>query len=133
MIPQTPLAVATTYFDALLSGDMATVVGLMAEDIAWHQPGDNRFSGVHVGGPAIGALTGGMAEVSGGSFRLEVIGEPMANGSLVAVPVRFSGVRGDLQMDMTGIDLLTVEEGRIVRIDLFSADQAAEDAFWGKA
>lgn len=103
----------------------------MADDITWYQPGANRFSGTHVGGPAVGAMTGGMAEVSDGTFRLEVTGAPMVNGSLVAVPVRFTGRRGDQTMDMTGIDLLTIEDGRIVRVDLFSADQATEDAFWG--
>jgi len=35
-------------------------------------------------------------------------------------------------MDMGGIDLLTVREGRIVEIHLFSEDSPAEDTFWGQ-
>jgi ketosteroid isomerase-like protein len=55
----------------------------------------------------------------------------MVNGDLVAVPVRFSGRRGAASMDMAGIDLLTVRDGRIVEVHLFSEDGAAEDKFWG--
>ncbi len=34
-------------------------------------------------------------------------------------------------MEMDGVDLLRVENGRIAEVWLFSADQKAEDAFWG--
>ena len=55
----------------------------------------------------------------------------MTNGELVAVPVRFAGSRSDVSMDMSGVDLLTVREGQIIEVHLFSEDGAAEDAFWG--
>ena len=133
MTESAPLSVSTRYFDALVAGDIPTVVGLFSDEVVWHQPGANRFSGVHVGPAAVGALTGGMMERSGGTFRLSVVGDPMVNGACVAVPVRFQGERDGLVMDITGIDLLEVEDGRIVRVDLFGADQDAEDEFWGAA
>ena len=34
-------------------------------------------------------------------------------------------------MDMTGIDLLTVTNGKITTVRLFSEDQPGEDRFWG--
>lgn len=55
----------------------------------------------------------------------------MANGELVAVPVRFSGERADASMDMAGVDLLTIRDGKIIAVHLFSEDSADEDAFWG--
>ena len=63
-------------------------------------------------------------------------GPMMRNGDDVAVPVRFQGQRqstpqGTLTMDMTGIDLLTVTNGKITAIRLFSEDQPGEDQFWG--
>lgn len=127
----TPIETANAYFTALADGDMTTVAGLMSPDIEWHQPGANQFSGVHRGTDAVGAIVGGMARVTGGSFAVAVAGEPMANGDLVAVPVRFTGERDGHQLDMTGIDLLQIESGRITRVDLFSQDQSAEDDFWG--
>ncbi len=129
----TPAAVAATYFDALGRGDIPTVMAQFSDSVVWHQPGANRFSGDHVGVAGVGALLGGMMEASQGTFQLAVTGPAMVNGDLVAVPVRFTASRADASMDMDGIDLLTVGEGRIVEVHLFSADSASEDAFWRTA
>jgi len=131
MTAQLPSAVAQTYFDALGRGDIPTVMAQFADDVLWHQPGDNQFSGDHHGIGGVGALLGGMMEASAGSFQLAVDGAVMVNGDVVAVPIRFSGNRADASMDMGGIDLLTVRGGKIVEVRLFSEDGAAEDAFWG--
>jgi uncharacterized protein len=34
---------------------------------------------------------------------------------------------------MEGVDLLRIADGKVAEVWLFSADQAAEDAFWGRA
>lgn len=128
-----PAAVAATYFDALGRGDIATVMAQFDDAVVWHQPGANRFSGDHEGVAGVGALIGGMMEISQGSFLLNVTGPAMVNGDLVALPVRFSGNREDASMDMDGVDLLTVRDGKIVEVHLFSADGPSEDAFWGQA
>lgn len=133
MNEQTPAAVASTYFTALAGGDVPTAMGLLSDQVVWHQPGANRFSGDHVGLDGVGALLGGMMEASEGSFQLSVAGPAMENGELVAVPVRFTGARAAASMDMGGIDLLTVRDGKIVEVHLFSEDGAAEDVFWGQA
>ena len=133
MSDTTPTAVATTYFAALGRGDIPAVMAQFADDVVWHQPGANRFSGQHHGTAGVGALLGGMMEASQGSFQLAVTGTPMVNGELVAVPIRFHASRGDAAMDMAGVDLLTVRDGRIVEVRLFSEAGAAEDAFWGAA
>jgi hypothetical protein len=126
-----PLAVVGRYFDALSAKDFATVAGLFADDIVWHQPGDNRFSRTHRGSAAVTEMIGGMMTVSDRTFALSVTGAPMANGSLVAVPMHFSGKRDDAAMSQDGVDLLRVEGDRIAEVWLFSADTPAEDAFWG--
>ncbi len=133
MTVQTPAAVATSYFDALGRGDVSSAMALFSPDVVWHQPGANQFSGDHQGLDGVGALLGGMMEASQSTFQLAVAGPAMVNGELVAVPVQFSGSRTDASMDMPGIDLLTVREGKIVEVRLFSADGPAEDAFWGQA
>lgn len=133
MSEQTPAAVAATYFDALGRGDVPTAVAQLSDAVVWHQPGANRFSGDHVGLEGVGALLGGMMEASQGSFQLAVAGPAMVNGPLVAVPVRFSGRRDATSMDMAGVDLLTVSDGKITEVRLFSEDGAAEDEFWGRS
>jgi len=131
MSTPSPAAVVDHYFERLAAGDVAGAMGTMSPTIVWHQPGANRFSGVHTGPDGVGALIGGMMEVSEGTFRLSVTGPPMVNGETVAVPVRFSGRRADATMDMAGVDVLTIRDGRIVAVHLFSEDGPAEDAFWG--
>lgn len=126
-----PATVARRYFRALAAGDQRTLGDLLAEDAVWHQPGRNRFSGRHEGAAAVAALVAGMLERSGGTLRVEPSGEPMPNGELVAVPVRFRAERDGARLDAAGVDLLTVREGRIVRVALFSADGPGEDRFWG--
>jgi len=116
MMPMTihdPIAVAQHYFAAVSHGDMETVAALLDAQ-----------------------LIGGMMEVSEGTFTLTVTGSMMRNGDDIAVPVRFQGQRqstpqGTLTMDMMGIDLLTVTNGKITAVRLFSEDQPGEDQFWG--
>lgn len=133
MTDQNPAAVVTRYFDALANGDVPAAMALLSPDVVWHQPGANRFSGDHRGLEGVGALLGQMMEVSGGTFQLAVTGPAMVNGNLVAIPVRFSGQRDSVAMDMTGIDLLTIADGAIAAVHLFSEDGTAEDRFWGAA
>jgi ketosteroid isomerase-like protein len=126
-----PLTVARRYFDALSAKDFGTVAAMFADDIVWHQPGDNRFSGTHRGSAAVGEMIGGMMAVSEGTFELSATAAPMVNGTLVAAPVQFSGKRGGAAMAQDGIDLLRIEGDRIAEVWLFSSDPRSEDAFWG--
>ncbi|MBX9246077.1 nuclear transport factor 2 family protein [Actinotalea ferrariae] len=132
MTDQGPAAVATAYFDALARGDVPAAMALFDPGVVWHQPGANRFSGDHDGVEGVAALLGGMMETSQGTFQLAVTGPTMVNGELVAVPVQFSGSRDGMSMDMPGVDLLTVRDGKIAEVHLFSSDGAAEDEFWGR-
>lgn len=45
--------VAKRYLDALAAGDFAALAAVFTDDVAWHQPGANKFSGAHVGGAEI--------------------------------------------------------------------------------
>ncbi|NGY63082.1 nuclear transport factor 2 family protein [Lentzea sp. NEAU-D13] len=128
-----PLAVVTRYFDALAAKDFPTVAGLFADDVVWHQPGDNQFSGTHRGSAAVGQLLGGMMTASEGSFELSLTGPLMVNGAVVAASIHFSGKREDATMGQDGVDLLRVEGDRIAEVWLFSSDPESEDAFWGAA
>jgi len=126
-------AVAQRYYEAMSAGDIPAGTALFADDIVWHQPGGNRFSGIRNGAAAVGEMIGGQMALTEGTFELRFTGEPMVNGALAAIPVHFSGKREDVAMSMSGVDVLRVEGDKIVEMWLFSADQEAEDAFWGQA
>lgn len=128
----TNVEISRTYFQAVQAGDLAQLGELLAEDIVWHQPGDNQFSGVRKGQGAVFAMLGAMMQASNGTFAIDKIHSMMGNGDLVAAGIHFTGRRDDSSMSMDGVDVLRVQDGKIVEMWLFSADQAAEDAFWGK-
>lgn len=130
MEPNT-LAVARRYADAVSAKDFAAVAGMFADDIVWHQPGDNAVSGTYSGGPAVGQMLATQMAATEGTFELRLTAAPMVNGALVAIPVRFSAKRAGDEMSMDGVDVLRVEGDKIAEVWLFSADQQAEDAFWG--
>ena len=67
-----------------------------------------------------------------GTFVIKPTGALMANGTLVAMPVHFSGENNGRTIDMTGIDLFEVINEKITQVWLFSDDQIKEDEFWGK-
>ncbi|MEU0089875.1 nuclear transport factor 2 family protein [Kribbella sp. NPDC006257] len=124
--------IARTYFEAVQSGDLATVGELLDAGIVWHQPGANQFSGDHKGQGAVFGMLGQMMETSQGTFAIDKVHSLMANGDLVAAHIHFTGHRGETSMAMDGVDLLRIEDGKITEMWLFSGEQTAEDDFWGR-
>ena len=57
----------------------------------------------------------------------------MQNDKLGSATVRFSASTGENSMQMNGVDLMVIEQGKIAEVYLFSADQDAEDRFWDTA
>lgn len=128
-----PIDVVSQYFGALAEGRVQDALGYLDPDVRWFQPGENRFSGTYIGPDALHSLIGGMMTVSQGTFAIAPTGPLIVNGDLVVAPVQFTGDRGDVKLDQVGIDLITVQDGKIAAVHLFSSDGPAEDAFWGSA
>jgi uncharacterized protein len=124
--------IAKTYIKAIQIGDQASLANLISPDVIWHQPGKNRFSGIHKGIAAVGPMLGAMMEVSKGTFAITRADHYMANGDWVAITIEFAGEASGLKMKQAGVDLIRIEGGKIVEVKLFSSDQAQEDAFWGQ-
>jgi ketosteroid isomerase-like protein len=127
----TVATVAKKYTDALAAKDFGTVAGMFAADIVWHQPGDHQLSGTYSGQAAVGELLGKQMAATQGTFELSLTGDFMINGDTVAFPVQFSGQRDEETMSMAGVDVIRIAGEQVAEVWLFSADQAAENAFWG--
>lgn len=120
------------YFDALAKGDLATLGGLFADDVIWHQPGQGSLAKTYFGKAEVFPLFGKFMEISQGSFRIDSVKSIMANGNLVIAVLHFSAKKSNGQsISMDGVDLMKIENGLIKEVHLFSGDQAAEDEFWG--
>jgi ketosteroid isomerase-like protein len=130
MDSSTTLAVARKYADAVAAKDFGAVAALFTEDVVWHQPGNHRLAGAHVGGDAVNRMLGAQMAATNGTLEITPTGPTMVNGALFTIPVRFSARRDGAVMSMDGVDVFRVEDDRIAEVWLFSADQDAEDAFW---
>lgn len=127
----TATQVVGAYFKALSEGNFPEAFSHFDANVTWSQPGNHQFSGVKTGPEQIGARLGAMAEYSEGSLVINPAGEMMVSDTLIAAPIHFSAKKGDKSMDMSGVDLFEVKDGKITKVWLFSEDQAAEDEFWG--
>jgi ketosteroid isomerase-like protein len=120
------------YFDSLAKGDLDTLGSLLADDVIWHQPGQGKLSKTYKGKNEVFGLFGQFMEISQGSFKIDAVAHLMSNEDLVTATVQFSAKKPNGQsIAMNGVDLMKIESGKIKEVYLFSADQAAEDAFWG--
>ena len=127
----TATKVVEAYSIALSQGDIPTAFSHFSPDAKWHQPGNHQYAGTKNGLAAIGKMLGDMMGATQGSLVVRPTGALMENGNLVSMPVHFSGKIGDRTVDMNGVDLFEVVNGKIVQVWLFSENQAAEDVFWG--
>ena len=128
----TNIDIAKAYIKAAQTGDQATLATILSPDIVWYQPGGNQFSGTHRGLATVGGMLGKMMEVSHGTFAITRAEHFMANGDQVAILLEFAGECDGIKLDQPGVDLLRIEDGKIVEVRLFSSDPEREDLFWGK-
>lgn len=124
--------IAKTYITAVQTGDQATLGGIISPDVVWHQPGNHQFSGTHHGMAVVGPMLGKMMAVSNGTFTISRADHYMANGDWVVITLEFAGEANGIKLQQPGVDLIRIEEGKIVEVRLFSSDQNQEDVFWGR-
>ena len=125
------LEVFNQYNEGLINGDFDAVFASLADDIKWHQPGNNSSSGIVTGKELLGAHLGKFAELSNGTFKV-ITNWVSDNANFVAANVTFLADRGNGDiLNMNGIDLFRIESGKIKEVWLFSSNQAMEDAYWG--
>jgi ketosteroid isomerase-like protein len=124
------MTIMQTYIDSLSKGDMEAVGDLLADDVAWHQPGNSHLSGLHTGKQELFAHLGQFMELSGNTFRVSEVKSVMANDDMVTATLHFMAERPGRKLSMDGVDTMRIADGKIKEVWLFSGDQAAEDAFW---
>lgn len=127
-----PKEVVRQYFDYLKSGQFEELMNLFSDDIIWHQPGQSHLAGTYRGKKQVAELFGRFMQLSQNSFKIDQVDDVMSNQNLVTATLSFSAQSGEQSLQMRGVDLMRVDEGKIAEVYLFSQDQAQEDAFWDK-
>jgi ketosteroid isomerase-like protein len=117
-------------YDAFSKGDMDTINEIFADDIVWHIAGRSPLAGDYKGKNEVFGFFGQLAERSGGSFSLEVH-DVLGNDEHVTALTRERAERGGNSLDVNGVHVWHVRDGKAVEFWGVAYDVYAEDAFWG--
>ena len=116
-------------FRAFAEGDAATMLELLDEDIVWRIPGRNKLAGTHDGRDATLAVLRRTAELTAGTYRID-LRYAVADEEHVVAVYGASGRRGDRTLDIDQALVVRVADGRWVEVDAVPFDQHAFDEFW---
>ncbi len=128
-VPDQNLQVLRQLYDALATGDFATVLGLFPDGINGHVPGTSPVAGEYVGKDAVAGYVGKLAELSGGTLRFEPHDVTVSEEHGVGL-VRDLAERGDKTLAMNNVHVWHIHEGVISDIWIYPGDQYAWDEFW---
>src|SRR5215471_19468567 len=118
------------FYQALAAWDTATLNSCFAPGAVWHLPGKSPIAGDHHGWPAIrDDFLAKLGPLSGHTFRADLIDVAVGQDFIVAVQHATAAYQGR-HLDITGCQLMRVEEGRIIEVRGHYSDQHALDAFW---
>ncbi len=117
-------------FERFVGGDPAGLLELFAPDAVWHVPGASAVGGEYRGLEEIIAFLRRTAELTGGTYRVELLWVVADDEHAVAV-YRARGEReGKQSLDIEQALLIAVADGRWIDIRAQPLDQQAFDAFW---
>lgn len=123
---------ARNAYDAFARRDMASLMDVFSDDIAFVISGSSVQSGTFSGKQGVGRYFSIVQEHTGGTHRVEVL-DVLANDDRVVALLRALGERGDEVFDMTVIHLLRVSDGKVTEVAIVPVDQYAFDAFWSES
>ncbi|WP_315057613.1 nuclear transport factor 2 family protein [Chryseobacterium indoltheticum] len=123
--------VVAAYFDALAIGDLEKAFSNFTPETKWYQPGDNKFSGLKNNLGEIFQMLESIMNDTSGNMVVKPAGPMLQSGDLISVPVWFTAKKEMKVMDLGGMDLFQVKDGKIVHVWTFSDDQSLDDDFFG--
>jgi len=127
MVVMTPRELMTDYLDAAKRGDWDTAFGFFAEDIVIHIPGRSRFAGDRQGrDAAVDYIETVRDRYRDGRIELEVI-DMLASEERVALLVRERFHGDGPTVEIRRANVYRVENGQIVEVSIFEADQYLVD------
>jgi ketosteroid isomerase-like protein len=126
------LELMRTAYDALVSGDIPLLFGLMDDDVAAHVPGRSQVAGEYAGKQAVLGYVATLGELSGGTLRFELHDLLTSDGhGHAAALVTDRAERADGRaLAMNNVHVWHVGDGRLKEIWIYPGDLVAWDDFW---
>ncbi|HEV8571923.1 MAG TPA: nuclear transport factor 2 family protein [Actinomycetota bacterium] len=116
-------------YEAFAKADMPAVQAFFADDIVWHAPGRNPFSGDYKGAQEVLGFLGKTMELTGGSFSLEVH-DLLADDEHGVALVVARGQREGKSLEDRQVHVLHLQGGKVTEFWAHPGDQYAVDEFW---
>jgi ketosteroid isomerase-like protein len=116
-------------YDAFAQGDMETTKTCFAQNAVWHLPGRSAIAGDHQGVDAIFRFFGKLRELSGGTFKAELV-DVLANDRYAVALQHATATRGTKRLDVTACQVMRIQDGKIREVRGYYSDQYALDSFW---
>jgi uncharacterized protein len=127
-----PKKVVTQFLSAVQWGDTQTIASLIHPSVQWNQPGDNILSGTKTSSKEVFEMVGKMFELSAMTVRLTAIKAVTENQNQVACLLNWKASSpAGKELDVDNIDVYTVENGQIIKADIFTTNVEVENSFWG--
>jgi ketosteroid isomerase-like protein len=117
-------------FEAFAAGDVARMGGTFDDDVTWHAPGTNRFSGQFRGRAAVLERLATMRE-AGISSRFDVHDVVANEEHAVALVHLHLEMADGRRYDQPQVAVAHVRDGRIVEFWTMNQDQAVLDLLIG--
>ncbi len=108
-------------YAAFARGDVAAVLGAMADDMEWHEAEGMPYGGIHRGGDAVAQNVFGPLTTDIPDFAVTPI-ELIPSGDTVAAVVRYTGTGKSTgkELDLEVVHVWDVRDGKLVRFRQFA-------------
>ena len=117
-------------YAAFAKADMAALSDFFAEDLQWHEGGRNQISGEYGGRDAVFGLFGRLLEITEGSLRIDLHAVFADDEHGVAL-VTLSSSRDGRSMNVNGVHVMHLRDGKVAEFWNANTDQYAIDEFLG--
>jgi ketosteroid isomerase-like protein len=114
-------------------GPEAPLRAVLADDVAWHVPGDNAIAGDYVGADAVMAYFARRRDLAARTFRMHPGDVLVGEGDRVAVLTDGTAVIGGAERRWSTVGLYRFSGDRVAECWLLPLDLVAFDAVWRTA
>jgi uncharacterized protein len=117
-------------YAAFAKGDFAVLNDLFAEDLLWHELGQNQLAGEYRGREAVYGFFGKLMEVTEGTLRID-LGTVFADDEHGVAQVVLSASRGDHSVRADAAQVFHLRDGKVTEFWSVAADPNAFDEIIG--
>ncbi len=118
-------------YEAFAKGDIDSVAKLLAPGIRWHVAGRGPLTGTYEGRDEVLRFFGGLTDLTGGTFRVE-IHDLLASDDHVVALMRQHVSHGDAHHDSNVVHVWHLRDGAATEFWAIPEDQHGLEELWAK-